>query len=55
MTIPSALSLIVTVFPDRQEQARAIGAFGACGATGNSEALFSVPLLELMTFQSLAS
>ncbi|KAI0044795.1 hypothetical protein FA95DRAFT_1496538 [Auriscalpium vulgare] len=35
MTIPSALSLIVTLFPEPLEQARAIGAFGGCGAVGN--------------------
>ncbi|KAI0065064.1 MFS general substrate transporter [Artomyces pyxidatus] len=35
MTIPSALSLIVTLFPKPVEQSRAIGAFGGCGAIGN--------------------
>ncbi|TFY68984.1 hypothetical protein EVG20_g3333 [Dentipellis fragilis] len=35
MTIPSALSLIVTLFPRVDEQSRAIGAFGGCGALGN--------------------
>ncbi|CCM01857.1 uncharacterized protein FIBRA_03928 [Fibroporia radiculosa] len=35
MTIPSALSLLVNVFPEPTEQARAIGVFGGCGAVGN--------------------
>ncbi|TFY76923.1 hypothetical protein EWM64_g7089 [Hericium alpestre] len=35
MTIPSALSLIVTIFPSHLEQSRAFGAFGGCGAIGN--------------------
>jgi hypothetical protein len=36
LTIPSALNLLVIVFPEPAEQARAIGAFGACGSIGNS-------------------
>ncbi|KAI0357081.1 MFS general substrate transporter [Trametes cingulata] len=35
MTIPSALTLLVNVFTDPSEQARAIGVFGGCGAVGN--------------------
>jgi MFS family permease len=35
LTIPSALTLLVIIFPDPDEQARAIGIFGACGAVGN--------------------
>ncbi|KAH8105286.1 MFS general substrate transporter [Cristinia sonorae] len=35
LTIPSALTLLVNVFPDPTEQARAIGVFGGCGAIGN--------------------
>ncbi|KAI0739621.1 MFS general substrate transporter [Daedaleopsis nitida] len=35
MTIPSALTLLVNVFPEPTEQARAIGVFGGCGAIGN--------------------
>ncbi|KAH7915495.1 major facilitator superfamily domain-containing protein [Hygrophoropsis aurantiaca] len=35
MTIPSALTLLVNVFPDPLEQARAIGIFGGCGAVAN--------------------
>ncbi|KAF9815241.1 hypothetical protein IEO21_04688 [Rhodonia placenta] len=35
MTIPSALSLLVSVFVEPNEQARAIGVFGGCGAVGN--------------------
>jgi hypothetical protein len=35
LTIPSALTLLVIIFPGPQEQARAIGVFGACGALGN--------------------
>jgi MFS family permease len=38
-TIPSALSLLVAVFPDPDEQARAIGVFGGCGAVANGTAL----------------
>ncbi|KAJ8581984.1 MFS general substrate transporter [Rhizopogon salebrosus TDB-379] len=34
MTIPSALTLLVDVFPDPLHQARAIGLFGGCGAIG---------------------
>ncbi|KAI0704163.1 major facilitator superfamily domain-containing protein, partial [Earliella scabrosa] len=34
MTIPSALTLLVDVFPEPTEQARAIGAFGGCGGIG---------------------
>lgn len=36
LTIPSALTLLVNVFPEPVEQARAIGVFGGCGAIGNS-------------------
>ncbi|THH31696.1 hypothetical protein EUX98_g2500 [Antrodiella citrinella] len=39
MTIPSALTLLVNVFPEPQEQARAIGIFGGCGAIGNISGL----------------
>ncbi|CDO68542.1 hypothetical protein BN946_scf184998.g39 [Trametes cinnabarina] len=35
MTIPSALTLLVNVFTEPNEQARAIGIFGGCGAVGN--------------------
>ncbi|KAH9939655.1 MFS general substrate transporter [Epithele typhae] len=35
LTIPSALTLLVHVFPEPTEQARAIGVFGGCGAVGN--------------------
>ncbi|KAF9221119.1 MFS general substrate transporter [Gyrodon lividus] len=35
MTIPSALTLLVNIFPDPLEQARAIGIFGGCGAVAN--------------------
>ncbi|KAL4065541.1 major facilitator superfamily domain-containing protein [Scleroderma yunnanense] len=35
MSIPSALTLIVRVFPDPAEQARAIGIFGGCGAVAD--------------------
>lgn len=37
MTIPSALTLLVNVFPDPLEQARAIGLFGGCGCVANGE------------------
>jgi MFS family permease len=39
LTIPSALNLIVQLFPEPQEQGRAIAMFGASGAIGNG-ALF---------------
>jgi len=32
MSIPSALTLIVRIFPDPTQQARAVGIFGGCGA-----------------------
>ncbi|KAK7681756.1 hypothetical protein QCA50_015103 [Cerrena zonata] len=35
LTIPSALTLLVNLFTDSEEQARAIGVFGGCGAIGN--------------------
>ncbi|KAG2132706.1 major facilitator superfamily domain-containing protein [Suillus bovinus] len=35
MTIPSALTLLVKVFPEPLEQARAIGIFGGCGGVAN--------------------
>ncbi|THH14444.1 hypothetical protein EW146_g5879 [Bondarzewia mesenterica] len=35
MTIPSALALIVAMFPQPLEQSRAISLFGGCGALGN--------------------
>ncbi|KAG2070574.1 MFS general substrate transporter [Suillus decipiens] len=35
MTIPSALTLLVNVFPDPLEQARAMGLFGGCAAVAN--------------------
>ncbi|KAG8746848.1 hypothetical protein FRC10_003370 [Ceratobasidium sp. 414] len=35
LTIPSALSLLVQMFPEPAEQARAIGLFGATAAIGN--------------------
>jgi MFS family permease len=35
LTIPSALTLIVNVFTEPLEQARAIGLFGGCGSIGN--------------------
>jgi len=37
MTIPSALTLIVYVFPDPFQQAWAIGLFGGCGAVAAGE------------------
>ncbi|CAE7209578.1 unnamed protein product [Rhizoctonia solani] len=36
LTIPASLNLIVQMFPDPREQSRAIGLFGATGATGNA-------------------
>jgi hypothetical protein len=37
MTIPSALKLLVKVFPDPLAQAQAVGFFAGCGAVANSE------------------
>jgi hypothetical protein len=41
MTIPSALNLIVQIFTDPQEQARAIALFGGAGAIGNGATFLS--------------
>ncbi|KAF8840131.1 MFS general substrate transporter [Paxillus ammoniavirescens] len=35
MTIPSALTLLVNIFPDPLHQARALGVFGGCGAVAD--------------------
>ncbi|KAH8105285.1 MFS general substrate transporter [Cristinia sonorae] len=40
LTIPSSLTLIVNLFPDPSQQARAIGMFGGCGALGNISGIF---------------
>ena len=37
LTIPSALSMIVALFPDQQSQSRAIAIFGGVGGVGNGE------------------
>jgi hypothetical protein len=37
MTIPSALTLLVSVFSDPLEQAWAIGLFGGCGCVANGK------------------
>jgi len=37
LTIPSALSMIVALFPDQRSQGRAIAIFGGSGAIGNGE------------------
>jgi hypothetical protein len=37
ITVPSALNLIVHLFPDQHQQARAIGFFGSCSALGNGK------------------
>jgi MFS family permease len=36
-TIPSALTLLVSIFPEPNEQALAIGVFGGTGAVANSQ------------------
>lgn len=43
MTIPSALTLLVNVFTEPNEQARAIGVFGGCGAVGNGKCVCMLP------------
>ncbi|KAG1743460.1 major facilitator superfamily domain-containing protein [Suillus lakei] len=51
MTIPSALTLIVKVFPDPIEQAWAIGLFGGCGAVANiSGLLIGAMFVEWVSF-----
>ena len=37
LTIPSALSMIVALFPDQRSQGRAIAIFGGVGGVGNGE------------------
>ena len=37
LTIPSALTMIVALFPDKQSQGRAIAIFGGTGGVGNGE------------------
>lgn len=37
LTIPSALSMIVALFPDQRYQGRAIAIFGGVGGVGNGE------------------
>ena len=37
LTIPSALSMVVALFPDEQSQSRAIAIFGSTGGVGNGE------------------
>lgn len=49
LTIPSALTLLVNVFPEPTEQARAIGVFGGCGAIGNSKYMPSLNLVKFNT------
>ncbi|KAG2131382.1 major facilitator superfamily domain-containing protein [Suillus clintonianus] len=51
MTVPSALTLLVKVFPDPLEQARAIGLFGGCGAVANiGGLLIGAMLVEWVSF-----
>ncbi len=37
LTIPSALTMIVALFPDQRSQGRAIAIFGGIGGIGNGE------------------
>jgi len=37
LTIPSALSMLVALFPDQRSQSRAIAIFGGTGGVGNGE------------------
>ena len=37
LTIPSALSMIVALFPDQRSQGRAIAIFGGTGGVGNGK------------------
>ena len=57
MSVPSALTLIVRVFPDPAQQARAIGIFGGCGAVadGTARPLLASTILILLALKSLAS
>ncbi|KZT34692.1 MFS general substrate transporter [Sistotremastrum suecicum HHB10207 ss-3] len=45
LTIPASLNLIVHLFPEEKEQARAIGVFGSSGAAGNMLGLIIGALL----------
>lgn len=39
LTIPSALTLLVNIFTEPKEQARALGIFGGCGGVGNGTSI----------------
>jgi len=43
LTIPSALTLLVRLFPGESERARAIGVFSGSGALGNGELFARIP------------
>ena len=49
MTIPSALTLLVHVFQEPLEQARAMGIFGGCGASADSRCWSFFPSLQAVT------
>jgi len=52
LTIPSALTLLVNLFPEPAEQARALGCFGGCGAMGNVLGLIiGALLIEFLTWR----
>lgn len=53
MTIPSALNLIVRLFPDPNEQSKALSAFGATGAIANSK-LFHIHELSSLFLTKLS-
>lgn len=48
VTIPSALNLIVHLFPQPAEQARALSVFGSVAAIGNGKSISSLPLTSFL-------
>jgi MFS family permease len=49
LTIPSALSMIVALFPDQRSQGRAIAIFGGTGGIGNGEFYLHYKQLTIFT------
>ena len=49
LTIPSALSMIVALFPDQRSQGRAIAIFGGTGGVGNGQSYLRYEQLIIFT------
>lgn len=49
LTIPSALSMIVALFPDQRSQGRAIAIFGGTGGVGNGQSYLRYKQLIIFT------